>query len=351
MLATRLDYQPLIFVDTSNLSREEWLACRRNGIGGSDAAAVMRISPFRTARDIYYDKLGIVSATDTEENWVALKIGHLLEDLVAEIFTRKTGLPIYQIKKMFQHPLYPFMLADVDYFIRLPNGKTAILEIKTTNYHASKHWREDGKEIVPDYYEVQGRHYMAVMNVDEVYFCCLYGNNEDEVIIRHIVRDEIYESEMIFLEQCFWEENVLAHVPPDYTEDGDLIEASLKRYSGPAERETDAMQLLGCSKSYFERYLDLQARKSEIDKVAGRLEKEMKRLRALITADMGPCCTAYCDVDGSSYKITYNPTHKTEVKKDNLLRLKALYPEAFQACATESKYRTFHVSKNKENAA
>lgn len=351
MSVKQLDYQPLVFADTSNLSREEWLACRRNGIGGSDAAAIMRISPFRTARDIYYDKLNIAPDADAEENWVALEIGHRLEDLVGEIFTRKTGLPIYQIKKMFQHPMYPFMLADVDYFIRLPNGRTAILEIKTTNHHAIKHWWKDGEEIVPDYYEAQGRHYMAVMNVDEVYFCCLYGNNEDEVAIRHIVRDYVYESEMIFLEQCFWEENVLARIPPNYTETGDLINASMKRYSGSADTELEAMRLSGSSKSYFERYLDLQAQKSEADKEAKDLEQEMKRLRALITADMGPRCIAYCDVAGSSYRITYKPVRKTEVKKDNLLRLQMLYPEAFQTCATQSEYRTFRVSKSSDDVA
>ena len=53
---------------------------------------------------------------------------------VAKIFERKTGYRVYQIKKMFQHPQYPWMLADVDYFVVLPDGTTAILEIKTTNY-------------------------------------------------------------------------------------------------------------------------------------------------------------------------------------------------------------------------
>ena len=63
-------YQPLVLVETSELPREEWLAYRRRGIGGSDAAAVLGISPFMTGRDLYYDKLGISAAAD-DENWVA----------------------------------------------------------------------------------------------------------------------------------------------------------------------------------------------------------------------------------------------------------------------------------------
>lgn len=149
----------------------------------------MGISTFRTARDIYYDKLNIATVEDDLEKWVALEMGHLLEDLVAKIFHKKSGLEIYQVKKMFQHSKYPFMLADIDYFARLPDGTTAIREIKTTNYNATDHWWEDGRETVPVCYEAQGRRYMAVMVTDRVFFCCLYGNTEDEVIIWKIKRD------------------------------------------------------------------------------------------------------------------------------------------------------------------
>lgn len=39
---------------------------------------------------------------------------------------------------------------------------------------------------------------MAVMDMDQAFFCCLYGNMEDEVIIREIKRDTAYEEEMIY---------------------------------------------------------------------------------------------------------------------------------------------------------
>ena len=72
--------------------------------------------PFCTKRDLYYDKCGMKPVLDEEEsNWVAKEVGHRLEDLVAEIFSRKTGLKVYPIRKMFKHPLYPFMVADVDF--------------------------------------------------------------------------------------------------------------------------------------------------------------------------------------------------------------------------------------------
>ena len=70
-------YAPQILVGTEGLPREQWLEYRRKGIGGSDAAAVLGISPFRTGRDLYYDKLNIVTADDAE-NWVQLEVGTLL---------------------------------------------------------------------------------------------------------------------------------------------------------------------------------------------------------------------------------------------------------------------------------
>ena len=92
-------YAPSVLVSTEGLPEKEWLEYRRRGIGGSDASAVLGISPFATARDLYYDKLNIVSYEDAEDSWVQKKIGHLLEDLVAEIFHVKTGYKIYKIKR------------------------------------------------------------------------------------------------------------------------------------------------------------------------------------------------------------------------------------------------------------
>ena len=55
---TALNYQPEVLVDTADLSREDWLDYRRLGIGGSDAAAIMGLSPFSTIRDLYFDSFG-----------------------------------------------------------------------------------------------------------------------------------------------------------------------------------------------------------------------------------------------------------------------------------------------------
>ena len=92
--AERKRYEPLVLVETADLSEEDWLDYRRRGIGGSDVSAIFGTSPFRTARDLYYDKLNIASVEDDEGNWVAMEMGHLLEPLVAiRAENRISGLP------------------------------------------------------------------------------------------------------------------------------------------------------------------------------------------------------------------------------------------------------------------
>lgn len=55
-MSLNLNYKPEAVVDISGLSREEWLDYRKKGIGGSDAAAIMGVSPFATKRDLFMTK-------------------------------------------------------------------------------------------------------------------------------------------------------------------------------------------------------------------------------------------------------------------------------------------------------
>lgn len=57
-MSLNLTYKAEVVVDISNLTREEWLTYRKKGIGGSDAAAILGVSPFTTKKDLYFDKTG-----------------------------------------------------------------------------------------------------------------------------------------------------------------------------------------------------------------------------------------------------------------------------------------------------
>lgn len=337
-----LNYKPVVVVSTENLSEADWLEYRRKGIGGSDAAAVLGLSPFCTTRDLYYDKSGIQPAIEEEQNWVAKEVGHLLEDLVARIFSRKTGLRVYAVKKMFAHPDHPFMLADVDYFVEMPDGSTGILECKTTNYNAQEKWA-DG--TVPVNYELQGRHYMAVMNVNTVFFACLWGNNENEFAYRHMERDLDYEADLIEQEKYFWEEFVMAGVEPPYTESGDLVLDSIRRHYGNADASASAVKLDTTYAKSIEQYLSLREEKLALENKAKKLEDEMKRVYAPIVDKMGVSCGALCTSGKTEYAVSYKPYYRTGISKDDLGKLEVAHPSIYEDYVSTTESRRFSVKK------
>ena len=56
-MLTTMNYTPVIIADTSDMDEATWHTYRRQGLGGSDIAAVYGQSPFCTARDLYMSNL------------------------------------------------------------------------------------------------------------------------------------------------------------------------------------------------------------------------------------------------------------------------------------------------------
>lgn len=338
-----LNYEPGVLVeDITALTEAEWLRWRTKGIGGSDVAAVLGISPWKTRRDLFYEKTGVEPQEPDESNWVAKEVGHRLEELVAEIYRRKTGYTVYPIRKIFQHPLYPFMIADVDYFVQKPNGKRGVLECKTSSFMAKDKWADGG---IPRHYEVQGKHYLSVTNLDFCTFACLFGNSEGDFLMREIDRD-LEEEEMTILELShFWQDFVLTNVEPPYTESGDLVLESIRRYQGKADPSLPQITLSAADIKRLEQYLELREEKQKLDKRGRELEKEIKSVYAPIVDRMGQTCTALCTDGKVQYQVSYKPTSKTSIKKDELERLRLNHPNIYDQYATTSESRTFAVKK------
>ncbi len=147
---------------------------------------------------------------------------------------------------------------DVDFFIDFPDGSKGILECKTTNYNCQNKWANDS---TPVNYEYQGRHYMAVMNINKMYFACLYGNNENEFFIRYMERDLDIEEDLIAEEEFFWTENVGKGVEPPYTEKPDLVLESIRKHCGPADKDADAVKLDRKYLASIEKYMALKEQK------------------------------------------------------------------------------------------
>ena len=337
-----LNYEPETFVsDITALSNEEWLQYRRQGIGGSDAAAACGVSPWKTARDLYLEKAEGVSHDEPEKNWVALEIGKRLEELVVQIFMRQTGLKPYAVRKMFRHPFYPFMLADVDYFVKIGED-IYVVECKTSFSYRMDEWA-DGN--VPLHYELQGRHYAAVTNTKGVIFLCLYGNSEDTFLMRKIERDLKQEEDLIEQEAYFWNELVLEKRAPDYTEQSSLVINSLKKQMQIREQKTVALSKELSSNVLT--YLKLKEKKAEADALSRNLENELKGITAPIRSALADAQIGRIEINGTSYQAGYTKRTMTSIPKNRLEAMRLLHPDIYQEYGKTTTSFSFYIKEEK----
>lgn len=192
-------------VSTRGMSREQWLEWRRRGIGGSDAAALIGLSPWATPFSVYADKIGLLPEREDNE---AMRQGRDLEEYVARRFCEETGKRVRCCNAIIQHEQHDFLLANVD---RLVVCEDAGLECKTMNPRSPAAARlEDGD--VPVQYYVQCQHYMAVTGYSKWYLAILVlgvGFYWFE-----IPREASDIHRLVGAETQFWNEHIVPRVPP-----------------------------------------------------------------------------------------------------------------------------------------
>lgn len=336
-----LDYEPEKVVCTKDMPEEEWLNWRRQGLGGSDVSVVMGCSPYRTMRELYYDKAGLANALPDDHNWLAKEVGHRLEGLVAEVFAKETGYRVWQEEYIFRHPLHPLMLANVDRLIQLPDGKKGILEIKTSHYQNKDKWAND---MIPRHYELQGRFYMAVMNLDFCYFACLFSNSANDFVIRRIERDLDSEELMIMELEYFWNTYVLAGQEPPLVEDGEMVLDTLKRHYGIVNSSPEEVELSEEMRENIELYLRLKEKKASFDRCSRELEAQIKSVYAPIVDKMGGNFRAVLNTQDMTYHISYTPASRLVINKEQTEKLKLKYPDIFEELAIPQTSQPFKVT-------
>lgn len=148
-------------------SFDSWLNAR-HGIGGSDASAVLGLSPYKTNVDLYLEKIGQrIPADISGEDYV--RYGHDAEPLLRSLFA--LDHPEYQVEyfgdNMIRNEKYPWAHASLDGDLTGQDGRKGILEIKTTNILQGMQ-REKWKDQIPDNYYIQVLHYLLVTEYDFV---------------------------------------------------------------------------------------------------------------------------------------------------------------------------------------
>jgi putative phage-type endonuclease len=293
-----------------DVTREEWLEARRQGIGGSDAPAVLGWGGFHSALDVYADKVtGIHDDSDDEQkSW-----GRLLEDVIAQEWARRNSVGLRKGPALVQSTRWPHMVASVDRLqIDLASGDdVGIIECKNRSGWVAEEW-----ETLPADVTAQGLHYAAVYGLRRVDVACLVGGNELRTFTIDAA-DEVVEA-LAEAERQWWESFVVARTLPPLNPARDQAGALARIYPNPAgalDLDDESVGLLRRRWLAHQEYTAAKAARAEID----------DRVRALLGDKVEGL------ISGKKF-VSWSPS--AGQRSCDYDRLQRDFPDAYAACVT-----------------
>ena len=193
-----------VLASTENMPYADWLEYRKQGIGGSDASVVCGINRYKSPVELWMEKTNQIPPQEAGE---AAYWGTLLESVVRAEFTKRTGIEVALTKQILQSEAHPFMLANLDGTCEHPDYGPCVFEAKTASAYKAGEW----EDAIPDEYQLQIQHYMAVTGFKAAYIAVLIGGNSFRWKL--VERDEELISMLIQLEADFWN-HVRENTPP-----------------------------------------------------------------------------------------------------------------------------------------
>ena len=169
-------------------NREEWLEARKaQGIGASEAAAIVGLSPWMSKNELWYIKTGRRAQKDLSGN-DAVERGIRMESAIRTVFQARH--PEFQVEHHAYDILYqterPWLFATLDGEITESFADSSVkkypLEIKTSTPRGKADWDKwsDGK--IPDNYYIQILHQMLATGWDGAYLTAFLYGKEDITI-------------------------------------------------------------------------------------------------------------------------------------------------------------------------
>jgi putative phage-type endonuclease len=244
---------------------------RKNHIGASESAAILGLSPYATAYDIWATKTGRVEPWQGNE---ATAIGQMVENGLldwAESILGRMTLQAYRV-----HPGGILSATHDGLLMDRPEG----CEAKTACILGGKpdQWGDEGTDEIPDQYLVQCQHQMAVSDLQMVHVPALIGG-----IGRRMYRVERNEDVVRMLVDrlsAWWERHIVHDTPPDNCGPSPDIAKRIRRTPGKTIR-IDA---------------GLVAAWREAEAAAKAAEKAAKEAKSLIMATMLDAEAGECDL-------------------------------------------------------
>lgn len=211
------------------MERKEFLQRRRSGIGGSDIAAIARLSPWRSPADVYLDKLGLKPEEEDAPAPVgrsaALYWGSALESELRKAYTAVTGRRVMRYNRLLRDKIHPYFIGDVDALAYCEDGRQPFnmrtgevwtdkgVELKTARM-AGDEWGEEGSDAIPPQYICQVQWYMGLMpSVQSFDVAVLFGGSK--FCIYTVCRSELIIRRLREVAFDFWRNHVEKQIPPE----------------------------------------------------------------------------------------------------------------------------------------
>ena len=254
--------------------RADWLGIRKGFVGGSDVAALLGLSPWKTPVDLYLDKTGRVP--DEDEANEAMRLGSYLEDYAARRYAEETGRTVRNFGYMVAKG---HAVADVDRLVgdgdALPAHHADIrtdtlLECKT----AGAFWDEEP----PLHYQTQVHLYMELTGCRFADFAVVFLAPRRDFRIYRVERDEKIGAALLARIEAFWRDFVEADTPPPAVNLADV------RALYPNARPDTPVDASPEVARAVERLREIKAREDELD-------AEAEGLRGAVAAFMGEADT------------------------------------------------------------
>ena len=292
----------ILSVHDAEKDHDKWLRTRDMGIGGSDAAVIMGLNPYKSPYQLWMEKTGQAAPPDLSGN-PYIYWGTKNEANIADWFQEETGKKVRKLGTL-QNRTYPFMLANVD---RQVLGENAGLEIKTAGVRHYKEWKGDE---IPDAYYCQCLHYMAVTGSDYWYIAVLLGGNES--MWKRIDRNEEDVQTLISHEREFWS-LVQTHTAPPIDGSVSCAQALADRYHGEDKTivlPDEAAQIID----------DLRGDKETLEQLKAQITLRENQLKDMLgEAEIGTI---------GDYRVTWKTTNPRETC--SLSKLKKAAPDIYQ---------------------
>lgn len=203
------------------VSREDWLSMRGMGIGASEAAAAVGMSPWQSPIDLWKLKSGVSEPKDLSGN-AAVEQGNRMEPLLRAFYIGNH--PEYMLEYHPYDMIYqddrPWLFATLDGELIGENGSRGILEIKTATPNGKAGWEKWANGNMPQNYYIQTLHQMLATGYEFVrLFAALYSLNGDITLREYEIERADVKDDMDWLleqEEEFWRKvanNIMPAMP------------------------------------------------------------------------------------------------------------------------------------------